>query len=301
MSVGDVDGDGEYEYVVKWDPSNSKDVSQVGYTGPVYIDTYRADGTLLHRLDLGVNIRAGAHYTQFLVYDFDGDGRSEMMLKTAPGTKMIRYDKRRPGGLRALHHDAAPGPAGRLLPHRRLPAERGRLLRAPGRDVPGLARSIPRWWPGTGRRRWRRRSASRPRYDYPLSRADAEALADYFIDVYAPSRSARNQLRELRGLHRRRAGVPDRLRRRHRSGAADRPLQAGPARRRADVGRLRAGPDRAGQPGRPVPGRRGVPRRQAPVGGLRPRLLHPHAPWSRTTGTAAGCTSAGTSTAAGRR
>jgi len=78
MSVGDVDGDGQYEYVVKWDPSNSKDVSQIGYTGNVYIDTYRFDGTLLHRIDLGVNVRAGAHYTQFLVYDFDGDGRSEM-------------------------------------------------------------------------------------------------------------------------------------------------------------------------------------------------------------------------------
>ncbi len=93
MSVGDVDGDGEYEYVVLWNPSNSKDVSQIGYTGNVYIDTYKADGRLLHRLDLGVNIRAGAHYTQFLVYDFDGDGRSEMMLKTAPGTKTTRYAK----------------------------------------------------------------------------------------------------------------------------------------------------------------------------------------------------------------
>ena len=116
MSVGDVDGDGVYEYVVKWDPSNSKDVSQVGYTGPVYVDTYRPDGTLLHRLDLGVNIRAGAHYTQFMVYDFDGDGRSEMMLKTAPGTKTIRYDKRGRVGLRALHHHAAPGPRGRATP-----------------------------------------------------------------------------------------------------------------------------------------------------------------------------------------
>ena len=74
VSVGDVDGDGQYEYVVKWDPSNSKDVSQRGYTGSVYLDTYELDGTLLNRLDLGVNIRAGAHYTQFLVYDFDGDG-----------------------------------------------------------------------------------------------------------------------------------------------------------------------------------------------------------------------------------
>ncbi|MFI9585549.1 hypothetical protein ACIHCQ_27695 [Streptomyces sp. NPDC052236] len=73
MSVGDVDGDGQYEYVVKWDPSNAKDVSQVGYTGHTYIDTYRLDGTLLNRIDLGPNIRAGAHYTQFLVYDFDGD------------------------------------------------------------------------------------------------------------------------------------------------------------------------------------------------------------------------------------
>ena len=46
MSVGDVDGDGQYEYVVKWDPSNSKDVSQKGYTGIVYIDVYELDGTL---------------------------------------------------------------------------------------------------------------------------------------------------------------------------------------------------------------------------------------------------------------
>src|SRR5690606_32186681 len=55
VSVGDVDGDGQYEYVVKWDPSNSKDVSQRGYTGNVYLDTYELDGTLLNRLDLGVN------------------------------------------------------------------------------------------------------------------------------------------------------------------------------------------------------------------------------------------------------
>jgi hypothetical protein len=49
------------------------------------------DVTHLYRIHLGVNIRAGAHYTQFLVYDFDGDGRSEMMFKTAPGTKVITY------------------------------------------------------------------------------------------------------------------------------------------------------------------------------------------------------------------
>ena len=86
-SVGDVDGDGEYELFVKWDPSNSKDNSQDGYTGNVIIDCYKLDGTKLWRIDLGVNIRAGAHYTQFMVYDFDGDGRAEMMCKTAPGSK----------------------------------------------------------------------------------------------------------------------------------------------------------------------------------------------------------------------
>lgn len=87
MSVGDLDGDGEYEYIVKWDPSNSKDNSVKGYTGNVYLDAYELDGTLLWRIDLGVNIRAGAHYTQYMVYDFDGDGKSEVILKTEPGSK----------------------------------------------------------------------------------------------------------------------------------------------------------------------------------------------------------------------
>ncbi|WP_274655229.1 rhamnogalacturonan lyase [Paenibacillus humicola] len=84
--VGDVDGDGEYEIVLKWDPSNSHDNAHDGYTGNVYLDCYRLDGTLLWRIDLGRNIRAGAHYTQFLVYDLDGDGRAELVCKTADGT-----------------------------------------------------------------------------------------------------------------------------------------------------------------------------------------------------------------------
>jgi rhamnogalacturonan endolyase len=85
-SVGDLDGDGQLEFVVKWDPSNSKDNSQSGYTGNVYVDAYRLNGTRMWRVDLGRNIRAGAHYTQFQVYDYDGDGKAEVAMKTADGS-----------------------------------------------------------------------------------------------------------------------------------------------------------------------------------------------------------------------
>ena len=86
-SVGDLDGDGHYEIVLKWDPSNQRDNSQSGMTDNVFLDAYTLSGTRLWRIDLGSNIRAGAHYTQFLVFDFDGDGKAEVMVKTAPGTR----------------------------------------------------------------------------------------------------------------------------------------------------------------------------------------------------------------------
>src|SRR5262245_60270163 len=85
-SVGDLDGDGEYAIILKWDASNSKANSQSGYTGKVYLDAYKLDGTRLWRIDLGRNIRAGAHYTQFQVYDLDGDGKAEVACRTADGT-----------------------------------------------------------------------------------------------------------------------------------------------------------------------------------------------------------------------
>ncbi|HEX7301876.1 rhamnogalacturonan lyase [Lentzea sp.] len=86
-SIGDLDGDGEQEIVLKWDPDNAKDNSQAGVTGNVYLDAYKLNGTRLWRIDLGRNIRAGAHYTQFQVFDYDGDGRAEVAVKTADGTR----------------------------------------------------------------------------------------------------------------------------------------------------------------------------------------------------------------------
>ncbi|NYI05523.1 rhamnogalacturonan lyase [Allostreptomyces psammosilenae] len=199
MSVGDVDGDGAYEYVVKWDPSNSKDVSQIGYTGNVYIDTYRFDGTLLNRIDLGVNVRAGAHYTQFLVYDFDGDGRSETMLKTAPGTKVTRYDE--DGDVVSERYITMPRADQRAgYSHQ----DDYRLSREEYYEH--VVRMFLGWhehpevvagnWPATLEAAF----GIEQRHAYPLTHAAAEDLADHFMDVYAPSRSARNNLRAFEGF-----------------------------------------------------------------------------------------------------
>lgn len=198
-SVADVDGDGAYEFVVKWDPSNSKDVSQKGYTGTVYVDTYELDGTLLNRIDLGVNIRAGAHYTQFMVYDFDGDGRAETMLKTAPGTKSIRYNAdgsvAAEAGITMLAEDLAAGCTA---------ADDYRMSAADYRQH--LIEMFEGWsehpevvagnWPATLEEAF----GIPVTHEYPLSTASATELVDYFITTYAPSRSARNDLTTFEGF-----------------------------------------------------------------------------------------------------
>lgn len=91
-SAADLDGDGQHEIILKWDPTNARDNAHEGCTASPIFDAYKFDmatgaATRLWRIDLGVNIRAGAHYSQFIVYDFDGDGKAEMAVKTAPGSK----------------------------------------------------------------------------------------------------------------------------------------------------------------------------------------------------------------------
>ncbi|BEL04445.1 hypothetical protein Q0Z83_026360 [Actinoplanes sichuanensis] len=198
-SAADVDGDGAYELVVLWNPSNQKDVSQKGYTGTVFADTYELDGTLLNRIDLGVNIRAGQHYTQFMVYDFDGDGDAETMMKTAPGTKSTGYaadgsvtneayvtmpKKDRDAGYK--HTDDYRLSAAEYFDHLT------ELLQGWSKH-PEVAAGH---WPATVEE-----AMGVPvTHQYPLSHQDAVELANYFIDVYAPSRSPRNQLRTFEGF-----------------------------------------------------------------------------------------------------
>jgi rhamnogalacturonan endolyase len=199
MSVGDVDGDGQYEYIVKWDPSNSKDVSQVGYTGNVYVDTYESDGRLLNRIDLGVNIRAGAHYTQLLAYDYDGDGKSELLLKTAPGTKTTRYAES--GAVASekfitLPNDDRKNGVSNNDDYRVSAAgyyEHVVDMFVGWQDLPQVASGQ---WPATLEEAF----GIAVTHEYPLNRADAAELADYFMDVYAPARSPRNLLRTFEGF-----------------------------------------------------------------------------------------------------
>jgi len=84
-SVGDMDGDGRYELVVHM-TGKGADNSRPGFTDPPLFQCYTLDGRLLWQINLGRNIREGAHYTQFMVYDLDGDGRAEVAMKTADGT-----------------------------------------------------------------------------------------------------------------------------------------------------------------------------------------------------------------------
>ncbi len=199
MSVGDIDGDGEYEFFVKWDPTNSHDVSIKGYTGNCYIDCYKLDGTLLWRLDMGVNIRAGAHYTQFMVYDFDGDGKAEMAVKTAPGTKMIFFNKD-------------------------LTIKEEKYISMPVEDIANgyshsdnyvcsksdykehLIHVFMNWskHPEVVANRWPKTLEEcfgiEKQYEYPLSEEDARELVHYFIYEYAPSRDKKNRLDEFEGF-----------------------------------------------------------------------------------------------------
>ena len=85
--VADVDGDGEYEIIVKWYPSNAFDSGKaVTYSSPTIFDIYEMDGTPIWRLNMGLEMPSGAHFNQFMLYDLDEDGKAELLMKTSDGT-----------------------------------------------------------------------------------------------------------------------------------------------------------------------------------------------------------------------
>jgi rhamnogalacturonan endolyase len=85
-SAADLDGDGQYEIILH-QAGRARDNSHAGITDPPIFQAYKLDGTFLWEINLGRNIRDGAHYTQFMVYDLDGDGMAEFACKTADGTR----------------------------------------------------------------------------------------------------------------------------------------------------------------------------------------------------------------------
>ncbi|MBQ9765453.1 MAG: discoidin domain-containing protein [Lachnospiraceae bacterium] len=85
-SIADLDGDGVYEIVLKVEPTDRQDNANDGMTNPTYLDAYKLDGTHMWRINIGYNIRSGNHYTPIMVYDLDGDGKAEVVFKTADGT-----------------------------------------------------------------------------------------------------------------------------------------------------------------------------------------------------------------------
>ncbi len=90
VSVGDLDGDGEYEIVLH-QAGRGRDNPSNGFTDPPIFQAYKLDGALLWTINLGKNIREGAHYTQFMVYDLYGDGKAEIAMKTADGTIELKH------------------------------------------------------------------------------------------------------------------------------------------------------------------------------------------------------------------
>lgn len=84
ISFADLNGDGKLDYIIK-QPNAGLDPGTTGFSPDTYkIEAYLNDGTFLWSKDLGWNMNLGIWWTPYIVWDFDGDGKAEVALKTAP-------------------------------------------------------------------------------------------------------------------------------------------------------------------------------------------------------------------------
>ncbi len=87
VGLGDLDGDGRYDYVLKTPNLNVDPYAAYWKKSP---GTYRleardADGRKLWDRDLGWSIEQGIWYSPYIVFDLDGDGKAEVIAKTGEG------------------------------------------------------------------------------------------------------------------------------------------------------------------------------------------------------------------------
>jgi hypothetical protein len=83
VAVADLNGDGVYDYIIRHPHTNVDPGTPGDTTGITYkIEAYLSDGTYLWTKDLGLAIEPGIWYSPFIAYDFDGDGKAEVAVKT---------------------------------------------------------------------------------------------------------------------------------------------------------------------------------------------------------------------------